>query len=50
MISNKTIKTDSPKLEFYYKDVITYIKHHHSILNTEKISKINLHADTTKSM
>ena len=50
MISNKTIKTDSPKLEFYYKYVITYIKHHHSILYTEKNSKINLHVDTTKSM
>ena len=50
MISNKTIKTDSPKLEFYYKYVITYIKHHHSILYTEKNSKINLHADTTKSV
>ena len=39
MISNKTIKTDCPKLEFYYKDIITYIKQQNSILNIEKNSK-----------
>ena len=42
MISNKTIKTENSKLEFYYEDVMTYIKLsklNHSILNTKKNSK-----------
>ena len=42
MIFNKTIKTENSKLEFYYEDVITYIKLSKlnlSILNSKKNSK-----------
>ena len=39
MISNKTIKTDSPTFKFYYEDVITYTEQHHSILNLRKVLK-----------
>ena len=39
MISNKTIKTDSPTFKFYYEDVITYTKQNHSILNLRKVLK-----------
>ena len=36
MISNKTIKTEHPKIEFYYEDIITCIKQQNSILNLDK--------------
>ena len=39
MISNKTMKTDCPKLQFYYEDILTYIKQQPYIPNTEKNSK-----------
>ena len=31
VIPNKIIKTDHPKIEFYYEDIITYIKQQNSI-------------------
>ena len=34
-----SIKTDCPKLEFYYEDIISYTKQQNSILNIEKNSK-----------
>ena len=39
MISNKTIKTEHPKIEFYYEDIIIYMKQQNSILNLEKNPK-----------
>ena len=39
MISNKTIKTEHQKIEFYYEDIITCIKQQNSILNLNKNSK-----------
>ena len=40
MISNNTLKADQPKINFYYEDIITYIKKYPSILNNPKNSKI----------
>lgn len=40
MISNNTLKADQPKINFYYEDIITYIKKYPSILKNPKNSKI----------
>ena len=39
LISNNTLKTDQPKITFYFKDIITFIKKHPSILDTQRNSK-----------
>ena len=39
VISNNTLKTDQPQINFYLQDIITYIKKHHIILNTQRNSK-----------
>ena len=39
MISNKTIKTEQPVFNFYYEDIITYIKKQNSILDLQNNSK-----------
>lgn len=40
MISNKLIKTDRPKIQFYYEDIINYVKKQTHILNLQNNSKI----------
>ena len=39
MISNNTLKTDQRQINFYFEDIITYIKKHHIILNAQRNSK-----------
>ena len=39
MISNNTLKTDHPQIEFYFEDIITYSKKYGIILNTQRNSK-----------
>ena len=43
MISNNTIKTEKPNINFYYEDIITYLKKQNAILelpkNSQKIYK-----------
>ena len=39
MIYDKTLKTDQPQINFYFEDIITYIKKHHLILNIQRNSK-----------
>lgn len=40
LISNNLLKTDYPKITFYVKDIITFIKKHPSILDAQRKSKI----------
>ena len=40
MISNNTLKMDQPEINLYFEDIITFIKKHHLILNTQRDSKI----------
>ena len=40
LISNNTLKTDQPEITFYVEDIITLTKKHHSILDTQRNSKI----------
>ena len=40
MISNKFIKTEQLKINFYYEDIITYIKRQKTILNLQNNSKL----------
>ena len=40
MISNKFTKTEQPKINFYYEDIITYIKKQKTILNLQNNSKL----------
>ena len=37
MISNNTIKTEKPNINFYYEDIITYLKNKTQYLNSEKL-------------
>ena len=37
MISNNTIKTEKPNINFYYEDIITYLKNKTQYLNSQKI-------------
>ena len=43
MISNNTIKTEKPNINFYYEDIITYLRKQNAILelpkNSQKIYK-----------
>ena len=39
MISNKTIKREQPIIDFYWKDIITYIKKQNSILDLQNNSR-----------
>ena len=39
MISNKALKTDQPQINFYFEDIITYIKNHNPMLNIQRNSK-----------
>ena len=39
LISNNTLKTDQPKITFYFKDKITFIKKHPSILDIQRKSE-----------
>ena len=39
MISNKTIKREQPIIDFYCKDIITYIKKQNSILDLQNNSR-----------
>ena len=39
MISNNILKIDQPQINFYFEDIITYIKKDHIILNTQRNSK-----------
>ena len=40
LISNNTLKADQSKINFYYEDIVTYIKKYLSILNNPKNLKI----------
>ena len=40
LISNNTLKTDQLEITFYVEDIITLTKKHHSILDTQRNSKI----------
>ena len=40
MISNKTIKTEQQQINFYYEDIITYIKRKKLIFDLQNNSKI----------
>ena len=40
MISNKVIKIENPKIQFYYEDITNYIKKQRHILNLQNNSKI----------
>ena len=40
LISNNTLKADQSKINFYYEDIIAYIKKYPSILNNPKNLKI----------
>ena len=39
MISNNRIKTEKPNINFYYEDIITYLKKQNTILELPKISR-----------
>ena len=39
MISNNTLKADQPKINFYYEDIITYIKNIPQYSRIQKIQK-----------
>ena len=39
MISNKTITTEQPVINFYYEDIIPYIKKQNSILDLQNNSR-----------
>ena len=39
MMSNNTIKTEKPNINFYYEDIITYLKKQNTILELPKISR-----------
>ena len=39
MISNNTIKTEKPNINFYYEDIITYLKKQNAILELPKNSR-----------
>ena len=39
LISNNILKTDQPRITFYFKDIITFIKKHPSILDIQRKSK-----------
>ena len=43
MISNNTVKTEKPNINFYYEDIITYLRKQNAILelpkNSQKIYK-----------
>ena len=39
MISNNTIKTEKPNINFYYEDIINYLKNKTQYLNSQKIPK-----------
>ena len=38
LISNNILKTDQPRITFYFKDIITFIKKHPSILDVQQKS------------
>ena len=44
MISNNTIKTEKPHINFYYEDIITYLKKQNAILELPK----NVQTNNTK--
>ena len=39
MISNNTIKTEKPNINFYYEDIINYLKKQNTILESPKNSR-----------
>ena len=39
MISNNTIKTEKPSIDFYYEDIVTYLKKQNTILELPKNSR-----------
>ena len=39
MISNNAIKTEKPNINFYYEDIINYLKNQTQYLNSQKIPK-----------
>ena len=39
MISNNTIKTEKPSINFYYEDIVTYLKKQNTILELPKNSR-----------
>ena len=50
MISNNTIKTEKPNINFYYEDIINYLKKQNAILELPKNSRKtkNLQTNNTK--
>ena len=42
MISNKNIKAEHPNIEFYYEDIMDYIKKHKMNLDLEKQFKTHI--------
>ena len=50
MISNNTIKTEKPNINFYYEDIINYLKKQNTILELPKNSRKtkNLQTNNTK--
>ena len=41
MILNKTIRTETPNIQFYYEDIVTYIEKHVSVLDCKNESTEN---------
>ena len=50
MISNNTIKTEKPNINFHYEDIINYLKKQNTILELPKNSRKtkNLQTNNTK--